>query len=224
MSDRAISIHGIVEGPSDGYVLQAFAAAILGTDRIVWTTLQPEASVAFGQVSYGPHGGGWKGVRSKCMEIAKMGGVVAAGVLANAHALVVHVDGEVAAEDELQLALPCPPPEPTAEALRAEVRGWLGAGAVHRKVVVAVPCMETEAWLIPGMRPHADPAPCVECVPKPSMFFQGGRPRLVEQSGKKRLAEYKKNMDALREAWAASAGLSIAQSFAADLRAAVAEP
>ncbi|MCA9537239.1 MAG: hypothetical protein KC620_00040 [Myxococcales bacterium] len=210
-------LHGIVEGPTDAVVLKGFAAEILGTTKIIWTTLQPEVSLAFGHPSQGRYGGGWKGVRGKCREIAALGGVVAAGVLENVDALIVHLDGEVAEEAEVNVAKPCPPAMATATELMKAAQGWLGEGSDHRKVVYAIPCMETEAWLLPGLRPTASLELCVECSPKPSVWFQGGRPKLVEQSGKKKRRVYEQSLPAIRKSWPAASRLSTAEAFATRL-------
>lgn len=85
-----------------------------------------------------------------------------ARALQNIDALIDQIDGEAAADAEIAVVQPCPPPEATADALRRVVEGWLGADLPHRRVVIAVPSMETEAWLLPSLRPGLAFHHCVE--------------------------------------------------------------
>ena len=126
MSDLAgpLRIHVVCEGETDKIVLDAFVEAMLGHARFVSTLIQPETSAAFGNA--GQHGGGWKGVRGKCREVRDRGGIDAGGYLGNADILILHLDGEVAGESDLECAQPCPPPASTSEALRTVVWDWLG--------------------------------------------------------------------------------------------------
>lgn len=228
MSDP-LRIHVIAEGETDKIVFDAFIAAVLGHSDFVTTLIQPETSLAFGNA--GEHGGGWKGVQSKCMEIRQRGGLDASGVLANADLLLIHLDGEVAEEPEVQCARPCPPPEATADALRAQVGTWLGAPALAgQPVVVAIPMKETEAWVFAALRPKdrllvspgaskAAAPPCFECRDKPSSLLSGGAPRLI-RSGKKHKVAYRSVQPALVDGWIHTRRLSQAARFEEELRAA----
>lgn len=221
MSDRMVALSGVVEGKTDAIMLQCFATEILGTERIVWTTVQPETSVAFGAVSLGPHGGGWRGVQGKCLELAATG---IATVLANADALIIHLDGEVAFEPGVCQPPPARVATDIVQALKTQVMAWLGTTESQPRIVIAVPCMETEAWLLPTLRPGRVPAANVEVAHKPSKLFGSGRPKLVEQSGKKKTALYEQNRARFREAWAGAEDLAAAQVFATDLMTATAPP
>lgn len=134
---RPLRIQVIAEGETDKIVLDAFIEAILGTTDFVSTLIQPETSRAFGDA--GQHGGGWKGVRGKCLEMRDHGGVEAGGYLANTDILIVQVDGEVAEEIEVQCAHPCPPPGDTALALREQILSWMGDVSDPRVVLAIHP-------------------------------------------------------------------------------------
>lgn len=218
MSDRSLALRLVVEGETDAIMLESFIVEILGTERISFTTIQPEFSMAFGNVSLGPHGGGWKGVRGKCQELASAD---LEGMLENTDALIVHLDGEVALDKQ---ACNSPPARKAADivaALTATVHGWLATPSGHPRLVIAVPCMETEAWLLPTLHPGKVAPAKVETVNKPSHYFSAKKLKLVELSGKKRTGEYRKSRDVFRKAWSGAAGLVAAQAFARGLRAAV---
>ncbi len=115
----------VCEGPTDLDVLRAVLDAHLNGEDYQLTMLQPEGSLYGGDA--GPHGGGWKGVRSWCLEVAAQGGLRAIHALADdVDLLVIHVDGDIAGEPELDLAQPCPPPEDTVHAVEHMVLSWLG--------------------------------------------------------------------------------------------------
>jgi hypothetical protein len=225
-----LRIHVIGEGETDKIVLDAFVEAILGHGEFVSTLIQPETSAAFGNA--GQYGGGWKGVLAKCREVRERGGIDAGGYLANADILIIHLDGEVAEEPEIACARPCPPPEDTADALRAAVWSWLDQEPDAR-VVIAIPMKETEGWVFAALRPQdrlfilcSEPTPekgppCLECRDKPSGLLAGGKPRLVI-SGRKRATKYREVERGLVAGWTNARKLSQAQRFEQDFQSALA--
>lgn len=102
-------VHVVCEGPSDSVVIKAALARRLGD--FVMTQIQPEQSLFGGD--QGPLGGGWRGVEAWCRQVADLGGLSASGRLANADLLIVHVDADIADEEDIACAKPCPPPSPT---------------------------------------------------------------------------------------------------------------
>lgn len=184
----------VAEGKIDKWVIEAALAAILGPDRVVVTLIQPEDSLAFGAA--GQHGGGWKGVRGWCLAQAAGPGVLDA--LRNLDLLLVHLDGDVAREPEIGCARPCPPPTDTADALAGLVHRWLRLDAPHPRVLPVIPIDSTESWLLPVLRPDL---PVTECEPDPAKRLASGKPRLVEQGGKKKTAEYQKILPLIRAGW-----------------------
>ena len=115
-------VHVVSEGPTDTVVIEAAVAHHL--EDFVLIQIQPERSLFGGD--QGPLGGGWKGVRAWCRQAAEQGGLEASGRLANTDLLIVHVDADVADEEEIACARPCPPPSDTVDALREVVLSWIG--------------------------------------------------------------------------------------------------
>lgn len=202
------------EGPTDRVVLGAILPRILARE-VVLTSLQPtDESLAFGQG--GPAGFGWRGVLGWCDEVRGAGGLSSLGALLNADFLVVHLDGDVAREQEISLACPCPPADPTADALRGLLMRRLGMDAPSPRVVLCVPMDATEAWLVAMLRDE----PITECDPKPENRFKGGRPKLLEQGGKKKTHEYRAHKAAMASGWPRALALSQAARFEREVLAA----
>jgi hypothetical protein len=202
------------EGPTDKIILEAVLPRILGRE-VVLTSLQPtDESLAFGQG--GPAGFGWHGVLGWCDEVRRAGGLRALGALLNAEFLVVHLDGDVAREQEISLACPCPPAEATADALRGLLMQRLGMEAPDPRIVLCVPMDATEAWLVAMLRGE----PITECDPKPENRFKGGRPKLLEQAGKKKTPEYRNQKPQMAAGWPRALALSQAARFEREVLAA----
>jgi hypothetical protein len=211
---NALRIQVIAEGVTDKIVIDAFLEAILGHAHFVSTLIQPETSRAFGAA--GPHGGGWKGVRGKCIEIHKRGGLEQGGYLANTDLLIVHVDGEVCDESEIMCSQPCPPPSMAADALERVVESWLG-GKSNPLVILTVPMKETEAWIFAALRPddkllREDAKECFECRDKPSTLLSGGPVRLI-RSDKKHKDSYRAIERQLVDGYANARRLSQVRRF-----------
>lgn len=135
----------ICEGQTDIPVFEALLNKLL-PDGWVLTPLQPERD-ALG--NYGD--AGWTRVREFCQSY---GSYVA--YLPNApDLLIVQVDGDIAGQVSAA----------TLDELCGRVKIWLGAGASHPGLVMAIPTQATETWLLAGSRP-ANPA--LEAVRKPA--------------------------------------------------------
>lgn len=178
----------VCEGPTDGDVFAAVLDAHLHGGEYQLTRLQPVGSLYGGDA--GPHGGGWKGVRGWCRAAAESGGLEAVGALGpDVDALVIHVDADIAADPEHGVRKPCPPPAETIEAVETIVMGWLGVPTLPARVVLWVPCMATESWVLRGLFPSAPQAvsclrdaagpDCVECRAEPAQDLLGKTPKLV---------------------------------------------
>ena len=220
---RMLRIQILAEGETDKIVIDAFIEAIVGDASFVSTLIQPETSRAFGHA--GPYGGGWRGVRGKCLEMRERGGPDVGGYLENTDILIVHLDGEVADEPEIACAKPCPPPSDTAASLEDVVYAWMGEPGSLR-VVMAIPMMETEAWIVSALRPNdklleATGEACFECRPKPSALLAGGSPRLI-RSGKKHKSSYRAIETQLVAGFPHARALSQVQRFEERLRVALA--
>jgi hypothetical protein len=165
----------------------------------------------------GPHGGGWKGVRDWCgFEVAQLGGLAEVEVLENADILIIHIDADVADEDEVQCAQPCPPVEDTIDELRVVLLGWLGEQSIPEDVVFCIPSKSTEAWVLAALfpddavvlpcdpPPQAAQGPCLECRDDPASILIGKRPKLVKNASgraKKITKMYEQQGSRLTTAW-----------------------
>ena len=137
-----------VEGPTDLPIILAALDAMLG--EIVPSFLQPpgdsiETTTIGGDA--GEHGGGWKGVRSWCQSARSSGQW--ANALARHGMVIIHVDADIAGDDEIKVECACPPPVDTVNALRPVVAGWIGQ-PVEEKCVLCVPSKASDAWLTSG--------------------------------------------------------------------------
>jgi hypothetical protein len=203
----------VCEGPTDQAVLEAVVSAHLKSTDFRITRLQPDDSLYAGDA--GPHGGGWKGVRGWCQSVQEAGGLEAIGALRpDIHLLIIHVDADIVLDIEHVAAYPCPPPKNNILAAEEIVKIWLGLERLPENVLLWVPGMATEAWLLRSIFPElaesrsclADPPPpaCVECIEDPAAVLEGKRPKFVRRKGKdlKKIATaYRDAHPALAEAW-----------------------
>lgn len=227
----------VCEGPADRAILEAVLDYYF--DDYEPLPVQPPLCVAGGGA--GPFGGGWKGVRAWCTsEVASQGGLDRVAVLENADVLVIQVDADVAVEDEIGVARPCPPPRDTVDAVRAMLRAWLATEDLPAKVVLCVPSMASETWAFvalfpdhPKVVPCDPPTPDVECVEcrtdiKKLLRRETKRFRtklVVGQEGalKNQPEGYRAVQDRIAEGWDAVLRVcSEARRFDSELRAAVA--
>lgn len=174
----------VCEGPTDLEVFRAILDAHLGGREYQITMIQPDGSLYGGDA--GPHGGGWKGVRGWCREIAKEG-IEDLGVLEpDVDLLVIHVDADIAYDAENDVGKPCPPPDRTVLAVESIVMGWLGVKSLPDRVILWVPSMATEAVILKAIFPNLPeskscltippPTTCVECVVDPASVLERVRP------------------------------------------------
>ena len=231
MSDP-IRVAVVAEGPTDTIVIQAALRAILNERPFVLTQLQPEGSVAFGQT-----GSGWGGVYRWCKQSRLRGN----GRLSDDHLLfssydllICHVDGEIADEDYPNAGItrepgdadfpgmqPCPPSAGTADAVRALVLNWCREVGAPEKMVLCVPCMSTETWVMASIFPndeHVHPLAAWECHQNPEARL-GQQPKTVRI--RKSQADYRGVADQLTEQWpriSGPNGLSQASRFTAEVR------
>ncbi len=173
-----MNIGTVVEGPTDRLVLQAVLDKLLpGENR--YFPLQPG-------VTFGATGTGWKGVRSWCQETWQRQGssldqIISGETGAPLDLLVIHIDADIAAEDDLQndggpvidVQRPCPPAAATAAKLRQVVARWLHRDVLPFPVVLAIPAQNTETWVFAALYP--DDELCsrkdYECITSPAYFL-----------------------------------------------------
>lgn len=195
----------VCEGSTDHVVLEAVLLAHLNSPDFRVSRIQPDESLYWGDA--GPHGGGWKGVRGWCQSVRDAGGIQAVGALSkDVDLLVIHVDADILLDPEHDASNACPPPDANILAAEAIVMQWLGLNHLPEKVLIWVPSMATEAWLLraafPGVPESLScltsppPSVCVECVEDPAAALEGKRPKFVRRKGK----DLKKIVSAYRDA------------------------
>jgi hypothetical protein len=203
----------VCEGRSDHIVLEAVLVAHLNSPNFRVIRIQPDESLYGGDA--GPNGGGWKGVRSWCQSVRDAGGVQTVGALTeDVDLLIIHVDADILLDSEHEASNPCPPPDANILAAEAIVMQWLGLNHLPDKVLIWVPSMATEAWVLravfPGMPDSQSclsnpmPSGCVECLDDPASALEGKRPKLVRRKGKdlkKVLHTYQDAVPVISDAW-----------------------
>lgn len=174
--------HLVCEGPTDRIVIEAAIRSLLGGSDFILTQIQPETSLFAGNA--GPHGGGWKGVRSWCYSmVAESGSLRDSSALVFADLLIVHIDADVADENEVSCGKPCPPASHTTDSLRAVLLGWAGETILPAKVVFCTPSKNTESWVVAALYPndriisagiecHANPAAILCSKPAPQRLVR----------------------------------------------------
>jgi len=235
------SVALVCEGPADRAIIEAVLDHYL--DDYEMLSIQPPTGLIGGDA--GPFGGGWKGVRRWCgSEVAAQGGLDQVAVLQNADLLVVQVDADVAEEDEISLARPCPPPADGADEIRTLVLQWLDVAHVPDKVVLCIPSMASETWALVALfpdegavvtcEPPPDDGECIECRTDIKALLRklGGRHRpknrpklVVSQDGelKNQASGYRAQSGELTAGWTDVLGeCSEARRFDTDLRTAMA--
>jgi len=186
-----LNVKLVCEGITDKIILEAVLSAYLQSDKFTVNCIQPESSKIEGNPY--EHGTGWKGVRSWCQMVQAAGGLDAVEALqSGVDLLVIHVDAEIVFEAEHDgLSQPCPPPDRNIKAAEAIVMNWLGLQQLPDRVVIWVPSMMTEAWVIRALhpeiqlsesclRPSATPS-CIECIENPKERLLGLSPKLIRR-------------------------------------------
>jgi hypothetical protein len=206
-----------VEGPTDTIVLRAILRTVLEDFELI--VAQPE-STNLGS-NYGPDGGGWKGVRGWCQGVAQSGGTASSPVFQNADLVIVHLDADVSDDPEITCRQPksvgSRPYEPTTDSLRSLVAQWLGGA--HQKLVICIPHLETETWLLPIFRTAVTNP---EDHSNPLQEFASGTPKFCDANYKKQRTRYEGVSELITQGWAITvAACPEAFFFNAELRAAL---
>lgn len=198
MSDLPPRIKVVCEGPTDLVVIESALNSILPGREFELVLLQPETSeVGSGA---GPFGGGWKGVRGWSLaRREEAGSLRASSAMLQTDLFILHLDADVADEEEINCREDCPPPEATTNRLRGIVLAWLGEPDLPPRAVFCTPSKCTEAWVIAALYPgdRIVTSGKLECRDKVAGLLAGkpSSERLLRKKGKKK---YDKDEDAYR--------------------------
>lgn len=198
------NIRLVCEGSTDEIILKAILFSYLKSPNFIVDTIQPEKSEIQGEPA--EHGTGWKGVRSWCQMVQAAGGLQAVRALeAEVDLLIIHVDAEIVFEVEHNAGQPCPPPEQNVIQAESIVMSWLGLQELPQNVVIWVPSVMTEAWVLRALFPllpessschdSAANSTCIECISDPKAALLEKTPKLVHRRNRmkngKRISEIK---------------------------------
>jgi hypothetical protein len=158
-----MNVATVVEGPTDRLVVEAILDRLLPGDpaKHRYFPLQPP-------ITFGETGTGWKGVRRWCQETWKQPGsslelIISGSAGPPLDLLVIHLDADVAFENDLQageeepipdVPQPCPPASATADRLRQVIAHWLRHSPLPPRVILAIPAQDTETWTFAALHPE----------------------------------------------------------------------
>ena len=159
----------VVEGPSDHDVIQTVINRLIpGKHR--YSSLQPIGTMneKTGDVVYGETGAGWKGVRRWCRETWQRPGSNLEMMLGSVtndpiDLLILHLDADVIANDDLQdgnpvpiadVNAPCPPAQTAIENLKQIVLAWLQLQTLPPTIIFMIPSQDTETWTFAALYPN----------------------------------------------------------------------
>jgi hypothetical protein len=160
-----MNIATVVEGPTDRIVLEAVLDKLLPGEPAEhrYFPLQPTPT-------FGATGTGWKGVRRWCRQTWERPGssldtVISAGAGPSLDLLVIHVDADIAYENDLQegedepvrnVQQPCPPASATVDRVCEVIKRWLRRHSLPPQVALAIPAQDTESWTFAAIFPDDD--------------------------------------------------------------------
>ncbi len=199
MSDL-VRIGLVSEGITDYVVIHGSVRSILGDRTYDLKLLQRESS-AFHARHFG---GGWKGVSGWCGLVCQRNGGLAEDIVLDTYdILILHLDADVADENEpskrLPCAVPCPPASATTDALRAVFLSWLNETTLPERTVFCTPSKSTEAWVVEALFPQDSQwKKKRECLPKPETRL-GQQP--LSARLQKREADYWKHAPRFSTEW-----------------------
>ncbi len=129
-----IRVGFVCEGPTDAVVLEEVAALVVG-DELVPSYLQPPFDALEGQWGVGND----DRVKQWCQGPGQNLPWSAPGV----DVVVVQVDADRMAKYGAD----------STATLCDVIKGWLGHGAAHGRLIIAIPAQATDAWLLPLVEP-----------------------------------------------------------------------
>ena len=165
-----LTIAIVAEGPTDISIIKAIVRKVIPGDHR-FLNLQPDLSRTSG---FGAYGGGWKGVVRWCKSIPEDFGDIhkfMIGLTPAIDLLVIHVDADIAREQEISCYFPCPPVRDTVTNIEKLILQWLKETVLSNRIVFCIPADNTEAWILYAYDQetpfHNPPVSFLECLKKP---------------------------------------------------------
>ena len=145
----------VAEGSTDFLVLEAIMKTV--TSDIEFEHIHPAPAVS------SRLGNGWRGVKAWCEENGPEIEAYLTGVRSRPlNLLVIHADCSMA--DKFGADRPCPPAADTALALKEVIeKTWLGRDPAPDFVILAIPAMSSDAWIVAAFEEPYPNLPSIEC-------------------------------------------------------------
>lgn len=206
-------VYFVTEGLTDQLVLEALIAEWLGDEDFESNFVQPPTS-AYAEFMNCSLSQGWKGVLAWCSSESSALSFSRQRVVEDADLLVVHMDGDVAFENDFPPGAfggGIPPAQAACDHIRAHLCKVLDDQLIRRdKVVFCIPSQSIEAWILCCLFPEvADANIPIECHLNPEILLIERTYRLTRRKD----GRVRKNTDAYRAAssrivanWANCAG------------------
>ncbi len=202
-----MNVYFVAEGATDQIVLQALVARWLGSVDFVPRHIQPPSS-AYADGLNLSLSMGWKGVLSWCEGRRPHGRAGRDEALRLADCLIVHVDADVAFDQDFRTPRysgPRSTARPYCDWVRDHLSSLFGDG-LPANVVLCVPSMDMDAWVVCCLHPDvADAHSPIECRSAPgALLVQRAPYRLIRSKGgslRKETARYRLHAERIAAGW-----------------------
>lgn len=171
----------VTEGPTDfEMITQLIQKIVPGEHRFL--ALQPDLSATEG---FGVYGGGWKGVLSWCKEFGKSLGIFffMDNMTPKIDVLIIHVDADIAREQEINCSRPCPHAEATVIELEKILKYTLDVQELMGRIIFCIPSDNMECWVLAAFDPshHNPPEQYIECIQHPEYIISNPKYKLIKR-------------------------------------------
>ena len=197
-------IYFVTEGITDQIVIAGLARFWLG-EEIEAIQLQPPQTqnlfLSTPQLSQG-----WKGILAWCKDNELQG--IRDEVLKRADCLFIHIDADVASDNDFKNPIfqqPCPPASNACDWVRDEIISCF-ENALPNNVVLCVPAQDLETWILTALHPEtANEYAPIECRQEPgALLIQRRGHKLIRRKDgklKKNPLEYFRVLPLILKNW-----------------------
>jgi hypothetical protein len=197
-------VYFVTEGETDQIILEELIAQWLGGQDFISRRIQPPSS-DYAEDFDSNLSKGWKGVLGGCMGQRQMGNSGRDEAIKNADCLVIHIDADVAQDQDFKDPIcqqPCPPASNACNWIRDELTLHFD-GEIPSNVVLCVPAQDLEAWILTALHPDtADRFAPIECRQDPSTLLMIDKlTRRKDGKLRKITSEYKRQLSSIVKGW-----------------------